>query len=438
MKLRHKFTIYLVATHLLFGAVALRVLLDHRAWLLAIEGAFLVSLLIGMKLIRDLFRAVDLIDTGPQFIHDGDFTTRFRETGHPEIDRVIGIYNRMADHLREERTRQQEQNLFLEKVLTASPAGIITFDFDGRVAMINPAASRFLQLNPEKVSGRRLEEAGNQFATALAAIGLDASGVIQISGRRRLKCRRSQFLDRGFSRDFLLMDELTEELRQAEKNAYEKVIRLMSHEVNNSIGSANSLLHSCLHYSGQLNAEDREDFENALRVIISRTEHLSDFMRRFADVFRLPPPNPREIDLNAMIEELALLYRSECKQRRIDLRIEAEPSIQSILADRSQLEQVTLNIIKNSIEAIESDGAITIVTGRRNNHPFLSIRDTGRGFSETIRTNLFTPFFSTKENGQGIGLTMIQEILEQHGFEFSFESRPGSETEFRIVFNSRR
>lgn len=435
MKLRHKFTIYLIATHVLFGAVTLRVLMDRRVWLLAIEGAFLVSLLIGMKLIRDLFRAVDLIDTGPQFIHDGDFTTRFRETGHPEIDRVIGIYNQMADHLREERTRQQEQNLFLEKVLTASPTGIITFDFDGRAAMINPAASRFLQMNPEELTGRRLEETGNQAAMALAAIG--HSGVIRLSGRRRLKCRRSQFLDRGFSRDFILMDELTEELRQAEKTAYEKVIRLMSHEVNNSIGSANSLLHSCLHYSGQLNVEDRGDFENAMRVIISRTEHLSDFMRRFADVFRLPPPSLREIDLNAMIEELALLYRPECAQRRIELRIQTDPSIHPILADRSQLEQVILNIIKNSVEAIESDGAITIVTGRRKNHSFLSIRDSGRGFSETIRANLFTPFFSTKENGQGIGLTMIQEILEQHAFEFSFESRPGSETEFRIIFGGK-
>ncbi len=435
MTLRLKFTIYLIAVHLLFGGMAVYVLLEHRQWLLAIEAVFVVSLAIGLRMIRKLLAAVELINTGAQFIQDSDFTSRFREMGQPEMDRLIGVYNQMADHLRAERTRMQEQNFFLEKVLSASPTGIITLDFDGRIATVNPAAGRFLQASPGELAGRRLGEIENPIAAGLTSIGAGESGVIALSGRRRVKCRRSQFLDRGFPRDFLILEELTEELRQAEKSAYEKVIRMMSHEVNNSIGSANSLLHSSLHYSDQLRDEDRADFENAIRVVINRTDQLNAFMRNFADVFRLPQPRLSSIDINVTLREIALLFKAECEERRIEIDWETEDSAAApVRVDRSQIEQVLVNILKNAIEAIGTDGRITIVSGRQNGRPFISIRDTGCGLSPAVRANLFTPFFSTKDNGQGIGLTMVQEILELHGFEFSLDTLPGRGTEFNILF----
>ncbi len=434
MTLRLKFTIYLIVMHLLFGGVSIYVLLDHRRWLLAVEAVFVVSLLCGLRMIRNLFGAVDLINTGAQFIQDSDFTSRFREMGQPEMDRLIGVYNQMADHLRAERTRMQEQNYFLEKVLSASPTGIITFDFDGRIAMVNPAASRFLQASPDELTGMKLANIGSPIAGNLAGIDPGGSNVLTLFGRRRIKCRRSQFLDRGFTRDFLIMEELTEELRQAEKTAYEKVIRMMSHEVNNSIGSANSLLHSSLHYTDQLKDDDRTDFENAIRVIINRTEQLNTFMRNFADVFRLPPPSLSSVDITGTIREIALLFRAECEKRRIEIHWEIIEPLAPVRVDRSQIEQVIVNILKNAIEAIGNDGRITIVTGHKNGKPYVCIRDSGGGFSQTVRSNLFTPFFSTKDNGQGIGLTMVQEILDQHGFEFSLESLPGQPTEFTIVF----
>ena len=112
-----------------------------------------------------------------------------------------------------------------------------------------------------------------------------------------MKCQKSQFLDQGFQRSFILMEELTEELRRFEKAAYEKVIRLLSHEVNNSVGAVNSLLHSCLNYKEQLQEADRHDFENALQVAINRIEHLNAFMSSFAEVIKLPPPQFQPVDL---------------------------------------------------------------------------------------------------------------------------------------------
>ena len=434
MSLRLKFILYLIFVHLLFAGVAVYLLLRHRIWLLAVEAVFVISLLIGLKLIRNLFGTLELINTGAQFIQDSDFTSRFLEVGQPEMDQLVRVYNRMVDHLREERTRMQEQNYFLEKIITASPSVIIIFDFDDRIAMINPSAERLLEASKDELIGKKLGELKTAFANALNDLKLGEAQILPLFGRRRVKCRRSQFLDRGFTRSFILMEELTEELRQTEKVAYEKVIRMMSHEVNNSVGSANSLLHSCLHYSNQLRDEDRTDFEQALDIVIARTEQLNSFMRNFAEVFRLPRPNRQACEIQKLLEDMVTLVRAECQSRGIeimwDVPIESEP----VDLDRSQMEQVFINVLKNAIEAIGQNGVITIRLGNRAGKRFVTIEDTGCGITPAVQANLFTPFFSTKDQGQGIGLTLVQEILDTHNFEFSLESQPGQPTQFTIYW----
>src|SRR5262247_3264604 len=318
ISLRLKFILYLVLVHLLFAGVAVYLITKHRLWLLAVEAVFVISLAVGVSIIRKLFGTIELINTGAQFIEDSDFTSRFREVGQPEMDHLVHVYNRMADSLREERVRMQEQNYFLDKVLTASPSGVVTFDFDGRIATANPTAERMLQYGGADLRGKKLDELNSAFAQALDDLKAGESRMVPLLGRRRVKCQRSQFLDRGFTRDFILMEELTEELRQAEKTAYEKVIRMMSHEVNNSVGSANSLLHSCLHYSDCLRADDQSDFETAIKVVIGRTDHLNSFMRNFADVFRLRAPHLQDIDLTKLLEEMSTLFKSELEKRKIE------------------------------------------------------------------------------------------------------------------------
>ncbi|MFN8002929.1 MAG: ATP-binding protein [Acidobacteriota bacterium] len=436
--LRFKFILYLICVHLLFAGVAVYLLSQHRIWLLAVEAVFICSLAVGIKLIRNLFGTIELLNTGAQFIQDSDFTSRFREVGQPEIDRLVQVYNRMADHLREERARMQEQNYFLEKIVAASPSGILILDFDGRIAIINPAAERMLAQTTGQIVSKQLQELPAPFAQTLAELPVGEACVMPLLGRRRVKCRRSQFLDRGFTRDFILMEELTEELRQAEKTAYEKVIRVMSHEVNNSVGSANSLLHSCLHYAGQIGAEDRTDFETALQVVIGRTNQLSGFMRNFADVFRLPPPQLQPCPLQELLETISVLFKAECQSRGIVLRLEVQEPLGSVWLDRGQLEQVFVNVLKNAVEAVGENGTITIRLCRQAGQKCVIIEDSGCGISPAVRANLFTPFYSTKGNGQGIGLTLVQEILDAHGFEFSLESAPGQTTQFTIYFDSNK
>ena len=433
MTLRHKFILYLAAMHLLFAGAAWFFLRHNRPWLLAVEALFALSFAVGVWLLRALFAPFEMVRAGADLLRERDFTCRFLEVGHTDIDQLIRVYNRMVDHLREERQRLQEQHYFLDKVLKASPSGVVTLDFDGRIATANPSAERMLPAAGD-LMGRRLSEIDSAFAAALDRLDVGASQVLPLLGRRRVKCQKSQFMDRGFPRAFVIMEELTEELRQSEKAAYEKLIRLMSHEVNNTIGAAGSLLQSCLNYRDQLRPDDRRDYESALQVVIERTAHLNTFMRGFADVVRLPAPDRRPCDVRALLEDIAVLMRPECRRRRVTWAWDIREPLGPLLLDKNQMEQVFLNVVKNAVEAIGEDGAVTIRMGRHGRQGYVAVEDTGGGLTPEVQAHLFTPFFTTKADGQGLGLTLVQEILTRHGFEFSLEGRLGEPTEFIVYF----
>jgi len=423
MSLRAKIIVYLVLIHAVLAAISFFVLRENPPWLLAVEGLFVLSIVFGVLLVRTFFVPLDLIRTGAELIGERDFTSQFREVGQPEMDSLIRIYNQMIDRLREERLKQQEQHYFLEKILAASPAGILTLDFDRRVSSLNPAAEKLLEVTAAEMQGRALEG-------ALAAIPEGGSEVLALQGGRRLKVTRAELFDRGFPRGFLLLEELTEELRASEKAAYGKLIRMMSHEINNSVGAVGSLLDSFRGYAGDLGAEDREDYLQAITVAITRLENLRAFMNGFAEVVRLPPPDRRPTDVKQLVDEILILLRPELDRRRIAVVWEGAETLPPVELDRNQIEQVLVNVLKNAMESIGEDGRIALRLDRGS----LAVRDSGPGIPEEVRALLFTPFFSTKRNGRGLGLTLVQEILSAHGFAFSLGTAEGGGAEFRVGF----
>jgi nitrogen fixation/metabolism regulation signal transduction histidine kinase len=403
-------------------------------WLFAIEGFFVLSFVIGFILVRSMLKPVDLVITGSELIEEEDFTSTFRKTGQPELDRLFTLYNEMIKKLRSERLTLEEQHLFLHKLLQATPSGIVILDYDGAIEQVNPSAEKLLETTNENLVGKTLEELRTALTDTINGLRGEESKVISFKGNRRIKCTKSQFIDKGFQRHFILMQELTEEIRQSEKSAYEKLIRLLSHEVSNSVGAVNSLLQSCMYYINQIRDADREDFENAVNVSISRLGNLNEFMKGYADIIRLPDPMLRDCNVLELVQNCSELFRRESEENRISWQWKIREDIPPVVLDRSQIEQVFVNVIKNAMEAIGTDGTITIRTGNGENKPFLVIEDTGSGISEEARKNLFTPFFSTKDYGQGIGLTLVQEILNRHNFEFSLEGKPGGPTIFTIWF----
>jgi nitrogen fixation/metabolism regulation signal transduction histidine kinase len=305
-------------------------------------------------------------------------------------------------------------------------------DHEEKVSYANPAAASLFRQQASALAGRSISAIDAPFGSSMAGMENGESAIFTVRGARKVLCRKSSFMDRGHPRTFFVFEELTEELRRLEKGAYEKVIRTLSHEVHNSLGAANSLLHSCLAYAGQIAPADRGDFETALNVAIARTEHLNAFMKSYADIMRLPPPRRTPTDVRALLKSIATLIQQELERRRITLRWEGEFRHETASMDPHQMEQAFLNVMKNAMEAIGTDGVITIRRGEQAGRRFVTIEDSGCGIGEEARGQLFTPFFSTKENGQGIGLTLIREVLSHHNYEFALDSAPGEPTRFTV------
>jgi signal transduction histidine kinase len=414
MTLRTKLLLWFIVLHLVFAGLAVVVLIEHQEWLFVAEVAFVISMIISYRMINALFVPMELIRTGAELISERDFTSRFVPVGQPEMDRLIEIYNAMIDRLRDERLAAEEQQQLLQKIVEASPSGIVICDFDGRVQQSNPAAQRLLS-----------EPA---VAEALPSLAPGQSRLVTLAGARKLKIWNAEFRDRGFAKTFYLLEEMTEELRLTEKTAYEKLIRMMSHEVNNSVGAVRSLLESVLRYAEQIGPDDRGDFTNALTIAAARIESLNRFMSGFADVVRLPPPHPRDVTLAPIVDDIATLLRPELDQRRIALRVDIARD-ETIRVDQSQFEQVIINVIRNAMESIGEDGEIAVAF---SDHAF-TVGDTGRGIDPAARDELFTPFFTTKREGRGLGLTIVSEILNNHRLPFTLQNREGGGAEFRIA-----
>jgi nitrogen fixation/metabolism regulation signal transduction histidine kinase len=436
--LHARFVIYLIVIHIVFAGVATLLLWDHRPWLIGLEVFFATSALVALRLLRKLTEPLRQLRTGLHMLEDGEFTTRFRTTGQPELDALALVYNRMSERLREQRILNEEKESFLSRVLASTPSGVITFDFDDRIDSANPAAAALLERAPAELVGRKLSEIGTPFTTGLAGLAAGDAAILVLRGRRRIKCGSGEFFDRGFIRRFLFLDELTEELRRSEKAAYDKLIRMMSHEVNNTTGAVNSLLQSCRRYAAQLQPDDRGEFETALDVAVRRTSHMNAFMRGFADVVRIPAPARTRHDLRVLLTGILQLIEPEAAERGIRIDVQWLEATVAIDCDAPQMEQVLVNVLRNAMEAIGRDGTITlrthVVQRKGAAVPVLIVEDSGPGLTPDDARQLFTPFFTTKETGQGIGLTVVREILDSHGFEYALESTAGEPTRFSIVF----
>ena len=317
---------------------------------------------------------------------------------------------------------------------------MITLDVDGKVASVNPAAEALLQRRRGGDARPAARGAGHvPSRVQLARIPRDESRLLPLRGRRRVRCQAATFMDRGFPRRFLLLDELTDELHSTEKHAYEKLIRMMSHEVNNTSGAVQSLLQSCLAYRRPAGRRRPGGLRPGARGgdpahgATSTSSCVASPTWCACRSRGCRPSNPWEI-----ASQVGLLFRDRCRAAGIAWREELEPDLPRVACDPVQLEQVLVNVVKNAVEAIEA----TRRSGRdrrcaaagRAAAACLPCATRGPGLSPEVQAQLFTPFYTTRENGQGIGLTMVQEILLAHGFDFTLDNHPPRGARFTIVF----
>ena len=413
-------------------AVLLFIATKENGWrFYLIEGLITLSLVYLVYFYRKVIKPLNSIAGGMDLLRAQDFSSRLAPVGQREADRIVQVFNRMMDQLKEERLRLREQNHFLDLLISVSPMGVIILTLDEKISMTNKAALEFMDEGPEEnLIGKGMDELNGTLAEELKRLPKGATETIRLSNSRIYRCSRLSFIDRGFAHPFYLIESLTSDVMKAEKKAYEKVIRMIAHEVNNSVAGIASTLDTV--NDALQTIDDTEDLQEVMKVCIERSFSMSRFITNFADVVKIPEPQLEEVSLNDRVFACKRFMENVCQSRDIDLQMNLCEENPTVSIDTSLFEQVLINIIKNAAESIGEKGCITI---RTSVSPLmLEIGDTGQGISKETETMLFTPFFSTKPNGQGIGLIFIREVLMKHNCNFSLRTYPDGITRFRICF----
>lgn len=395
----------------------------------AAEGLIILILIYLRYFYRKLVKPLITIGNGMELLRVQDFSSRLSQVGQYEADRIVNVFNRMMDRLKNERLRLREQNHFLDLLIDASPMGVIITTLDDDLSELNPMAQKILAVRPEEVIGRKMNEIDSPLATELAKMSKGETVVVRLNDSNIYKCMYSSFIDHGFQHPFFMIESLTDEVMKAEKKAYEKVIRMIAHEVNNTTAGITSTLDTV---EQALSSEvEMEDICDMMRVCIDRCFSMSRFITRFADVVKIPEPTFSTVDLNDLVLTCKRFMEGMCIDRNITLRMEIEEGMKIVKLDISLFEQVLVNIIKNAVESIEENGEIVI---RTHAPATIEVVDNGKGIDKKTEAKLFSPFFSTKPNGQGIGLIFIREVLMKHGCTFSLRTYTDGLTRFSIIF----
>jgi two-component system nitrogen regulation sensor histidine kinase NtrY len=350
---------------------------------------------------------------------EGDFSIRARGArGGDALGEVMIEVNTLVETLRHQRLDALEATTLLRKVMAEIEVAVFTFDEERELKFVNRAGARLLAQNAERTLGRRAEELGLE-----DCLEGDAPRVINTAfpgGVGRWEIRRSSFRQGGRPHELLVLSDLSQPLREEERQAFQRLIRVIGHEMNNSLAPIKSIAGSLatIIERDPPPSDWREDMQRGLAVIASRSESLSRFMSAYARLAKLPPPKLAPLDVAALIDRVATLEKGH------NIRIAGGPKL-AIQGDGDQLEQLLINLIRNAVDAVrETGGAVSVGWQRLPGSPpamEVWVQDEGPGLSNT--GNLFVPFFTTKPGGSGIGLVLSRQIAEAHGGSLMLENR---------------
>jgi len=352
-------------------------------------------------------------------LRESDFSFRARGASRNDpLGETLFEINALADTLRDERLGSLEATALLRTVMSEIDVAVFAFDDQRKLRLVNRAGERLLGRPLEQLLWRTADD-----ISLAACLEGHAPRVLNIAfpgGSGQWQVRRGSFRQGGLPHTLVVLSDVNVPLRQQEREAWHRLIRVLGHELNNSLAPIKSIAGSLESIASQdpMPGDWREDMRRGLGIIAARTDALSRFTSAYTALARLPRPNMRQVDLSALVERVARL------ETRKNIQIQPGAPV-AVHADPDQLEQLLINLMRNAVDAaLETGGGVRVGWEHNSHRVSVYIEDDGPGLANP--SNLFVPFFTTKPQGSGIGLVLGRQIAEAHGGTLTLEPRTGA------------
>lgn len=359
-------------------------------------------------------------------LREGDYSFRAHRPRVDALGEVMDEINALSDTLQRQRLGAVEATALLRTVMAQIEVAVFAFDHLRVLQLVNPAAERLLAQSADRLLGRTAEELN--MTQLLEGEAPRTLGPAFPGSLGRWEMHRGVFWQDGQQHQLIVLSDLSRALREEERLAWQRLIRVLGHEMNNSLAPIKSIAGSLENIVKREEppADWKDDMQRGLSVISSRAEALTNFMESYSKLARLPQPQYHEMDVSDWIYHVARL------ETRLPVEVQAGPEMK-IEGDRGQLEQLLINLVRNAVDAsIETGGKVRVTWSRSSAWLDVRVEDEGPGLQST--GNLFVPFFTTKPGGSGIGLVLCRQIAEGHGGRLSINNRtPGPGAAARLL-----
>ena len=383
--------------------------------LLAAGCLVLYLLLVTGALIEGLIRPLQTLSNVISSLREGDYSFRARGAGTVDAYSELATeVNTLADLLQGQRVRSLEATALLARILEVMHSPLFAFDREDVLQLVNDSGVQFLGIPHARCFGRTANELGLADLLAAPDHSIQTFG----GGSSRWLLRKTTFRQDGVPHTLLLLADVSRTLQEEEQIAWKRLIRVLGHELSNSLAPIKSIAGSLLARVDHLSANEDavHDFRRGLGVVESRADSLHRFVQSYRILAQLPQPNLRPVELANLLERVALL------EQRVTVEIVAGPAV-TLFADPDQLEQMLINLLANAADASLANGALPIrfIWRVAESAVIIVIEDRGLGIANT--ENLFVPFYTTKPRGSGVGLALAQQIARAHGGEIQLVNR---------------
>lgn len=393
--------------------------------LLLLACLVLYLLLSSAALIEGLIRPLQTLSNVVSSLREGDYSFRARGANAPDaVGELAAEVNALADLLQKQRVRSLEATALLARILEVMHAPLFAFDRDDTLQLVNNAGLKLLGMSNSRCFGRAASELGLEGLLRAPDQSIHSFSANRKSaeGPARWLLRRAAFRQEGVPHTLLLLADVSVPLQEEEQVAWKRLIRVLGHELSNSLAPIKSIAGSLLERVGSLEGEDTtlRDFRRGLGVVESRAEALHRFVQSYRRLAQLPPPQFRPVLLGPLMERVVLL------EQRLPVQLMPGPAL-TIEADPDQLEQMFINLLANAVDASLARDSQPVGAGWQvaGTSVLVFIEDRGLGIANA--ENLFVPFYTTKPSGSGVGLALAQQIARAHGGEIQLTNREDGE-----------